>query len=78
MANHGLIVPGATLRQALTVTDEVEEHAAAYLGTLATGGPVLPDVLKMRMSPPLFGSYSQGQRGQEGAWPSGGTGRAAS
>lgn len=63
MANHGLIALGATLRQALAITDEVEEQAAVYLGTLAIGGPVLLNEAQMTDVAAAFRSYGQAQRG---------------
>lgn len=41
MANHGLIALGRDLRSALAITEEMEEQAAVYWGTLAIGGPRL-------------------------------------
>lgn len=59
MANHGLIVLGANLQQALAVTDEIEEQAAVYCGTLAIGGPILLDEEQMREVMAMFASYGQ-------------------
>lgn len=59
MANHGLIVLGANLQQALAVTDEIEEQAAVYCGTLAIGGPILLDEGQMREVMAMFASYGQ-------------------
>lgn len=59
MANHGLIALGANLRQALAVTEEIEEQAAVYWGTLAIGGPALLDEGQMRAVMAAFGRYGQ-------------------
>lgn len=59
MANHGLIALGANLRQALAVTEEIEEQAAVYWGTLAIGGPTLLDDGQMAEVMTAFGGYGQ-------------------
>lgn len=59
MANHGLIALGANLRQALAVTEEIEEQAAVYWGTLAIGGPTLLDEGQMAEVMTAFGGYGQ-------------------
>lgn len=44
LANHGLVVLGASLEQALALTGEAETLATLYLRTLAAGEPtLLPD-----------------------------------
>ena len=44
MANHGLVVIGANLDQALGLTAEAETLARLYLKALAAGTPhILPD-----------------------------------
>ncbi len=59
MANHGLIALGTTLRQALAVTEEIEEQAAVYCGTLAIGGPTLLDEDQMADVAAAFRRYGQ-------------------
>jgi L-fuculose-phosphate aldolase len=59
MANHGLIALGASPRQALAITEEVEEQAAVYLGTLAIGGPILLSDAQMADVAAAFQSYGQ-------------------
>jgi L-fuculose-phosphate aldolase len=59
MANHGLITLGPTLRRALAITDEIEQQAAVYYGTLAIGGPVLLDDRQMEEVFDAFRGYGQ-------------------
>ena len=59
MANHGLIAIGPDLRTALAITEEIEEHAAVYWGTLAIGGPVLLDAAEMQRILTAFAGYGQ-------------------
>jgi L-fuculose-phosphate aldolase len=59
MANHGLIAIGSDLRQALAITDEIEEQAAVYWGTLAIGGPTLLDAAEMQRILTAFAGYGQ-------------------
>lgn len=47
MANHGLVTLGATLEQALSIAEQIEEQAAVYWGTLLIGGPRLLDEAAM-------------------------------
>lgn len=50
MANHGLIVVGRDLEQALALVQEAETLARAFLATLAAGGPhILPDDEMLRV-----------------------------
>lgn len=59
MANHGLITLGPDLRHALAITEEIEEQAAVYWGTLAIGGPTLLDDAEMQRILVAFGGYGQ-------------------
>jgi L-fuculose-phosphate aldolase len=65
MANHGMIALGPDLRHALAVTEEIEEQAAVYWGTLAIGGPVLLGDAEMNVILDAFKSYGQGARRKE-------------
>lgn len=59
MANHGLIALGPDLRHALAITEEIEEQAAVYWGTLAIGGPTLLDRAEMDRILVAFAGYGQ-------------------
>lgn len=59
MANHGLIALGTSLRRALAITEEIEEQAAVYWGTLAIGGPRLLNEGQMREVMDAFSGYGQ-------------------
>lgn len=59
MANHGLIALGPDLRTALAITEEIEEQAAVYWGTLAIGGPTLLDAAEMQRILGAFAGYGQ-------------------
>jgi len=59
MANHGLIALGTTLRRALAVTEEIEQQAAVYYGTLVIGGPVLLNDAQMDNVFDAFRAYGQ-------------------
>ena len=47
MANHGLVAGGATLAQAMKVTQEVESLCEVYLKALAVGEPAVLDSAQM-------------------------------
>lgn len=59
MANHGLIALGPNLPTALAISEEIEEQAAVYCGTLAIGGPQLLDTQEMARILTAFRSYGQ-------------------
>ncbi len=59
LANHGQIATGATLADALSLAELVEEQAKIYWGTLAVGGPVLLDESQMAEVKAAFASYGQ-------------------
>ena len=59
MANHGQIVAAPNLDFALAITEEVEEQAAVYWGTLAIGGPNLLSEDEMSRILQRFRSYGQ-------------------
>lgn len=59
MANHGQIVAAPNLDFALAITEEVEEQAAVYWGTLAIGGPNLLAEDEMNRILQRFRSYGQ-------------------
>ncbi len=59
MANHGQIVAAPNLDFALAITEEVEEQAAVYWGTLAIGGPNLLAEDEMSRILQRFRSYGQ-------------------
>lgn len=59
LANHGQIATGATLADALTLAELVEEQAKIYWGTLAVGGPVLLDTGQMAEVNAAFATYGQ-------------------
>lgn len=60
MANHGLIALGPSLPVAMAITEEIEEQAAVYCGTLAIGGPKLLDNAEMARILGVFRRYGQG------------------
>lgn len=59
MANHGQIVVARNLDAALAITEEIEEQAAVYWGTLAIGGPKLLSGEEMELILQRFRSYGQ-------------------
>lgn len=59
MANHGQIVVARNLDSALAITEEIEEQAAVYWGTLAIGGPKLLSGEEMDLILQRFRSYGQ-------------------
>jgi len=59
MANHGLIVAAPNLSRALFITEEVEEQAAVYWGTLAIGGPTTLTDAQMSEIFRQFKNYGQ-------------------
>jgi L-fuculose-phosphate aldolase len=59
MANHGQLATGADLKSALQLSEEIEELAAVYWGTLAIGGPVLLNDKQMDEAIAQFASYGQ-------------------
>lgn len=59
MANHGQIVAAPNLDFALAITEEVEEQAGVYWGTLAIGGPNLLAEDEMNRILQRFRSYGQ-------------------
>ena len=59
MANHGQIVVARNLDAALAITEEIEEQAAVYWGTLAIGGPKLLSGEEMENILQRFRSYGQ-------------------
>lgn len=59
MANHGQIVVARNLDSALAITEEIEEQAAVYWGTLAIGGPKLLSGDEMDVILQRFRSYGQ-------------------
>ena len=59
MANHGQITLGRSLRQAMSIAEEMEEQAAVYWGTLAIGGPTQLDEAQMTEVLRRFGTYGQ-------------------
>ena len=64
MANHGLIAIGPDLRHAFAITEEIEEQAAVYWGTLAIGGPVLLGDTEMNRILAAFAGYGQKSAGK--------------
>lgn len=63
MANHGLVVVGATLDDALSLAVEVEELCAQYWRAKLMGEPVLLDDVEMDEVLERFKHY--GQRGED-------------
>jgi L-fuculose-phosphate aldolase len=59
MANHGQIVVARNLDAALSITEEIEEQAAVYWGTLAIGGPKLLSQDEMGQILQRFKGYGQ-------------------
>jgi L-fuculose-phosphate aldolase len=59
MANHGQIVVARNLDAALSITEEIEEQAAVYWGTLAIGGPKLLSQDEMGVILQRFKGYGQ-------------------
>jgi len=59
MANHGQIVVARNLDAALSITEEIEEQAAVYWGTLAIGGPKLLSEDEMGVILQRFKGYGQ-------------------
>jgi len=59
MANHGQIVVARNLDSALAITEEIEEQAAVYWGTLAIGGPKLLSGDEMDVILQRFRSHGQ-------------------
>lgn len=59
MANHGQIVVARNLDAALSITEEIEEQAAVYWGTLAIGGPKLLSEDEMGLILQRFKGYGQ-------------------
>lgn len=59
MANHGQIVVARNLDAALSITEEIEEQAAVYWGTLAIGGPKLLSEDEMGAILQRFKGYGQ-------------------
>jgi L-fuculose-phosphate aldolase len=62
LATHGLVAAGATLREAMKVTIEIESLCDSYLRALAVGQPVLLSADEMRVVIERFRSYGQGAR----------------
>lgn len=60
LANHGLIVLGRDLNQALALTEEAEVLAKLYLRTLAAGGPQLLSADEMARVVERFRDYGYG------------------
>ena len=63
MANHGQVVIAPSLKHALLITEEVEEQAAIYWGTLAIGGPALLSDDEMSRILDRFKTYGQKKQG---------------
>jgi L-fuculose-phosphate aldolase len=61
LANHGQLTIAANLKTALQLSEEIEEQAAVYWGTLAIGGPQLLSATQMAEALRQFADY--GQRG---------------
>jgi L-fuculose-phosphate aldolase len=59
LANHGQLAIGADLNSALQLSEEVEELAAVYWGTLAIGGPQLLSDKQMSEAIDQFVGYGQ-------------------
>jgi L-fuculose-phosphate aldolase len=60
LATHGLLSAGATLREAMKVTVEIESLCDSYLRALAVGEPVLLSEAEMAAVIERFRSYGQG------------------
>jgi len=63
LANHGQLTIAADLKTALQLSEEIEEQAAVYWGTLAIGGPQLLSETQMTEALRQFADY--GQRGSD-------------
>jgi L-fuculose-phosphate aldolase len=59
MANHGQLTIAADLKSALRLSEEIEEQAAVYWGTLAIGGPQLLSEIQMNEALQQFAGYGQ-------------------
>ena len=62
MANHGLVAAGATLAQAMKVTQEIESLCEVYLKALAVGEPALLSTAQMAEVLEKFRSYGKATR----------------
>jgi len=60
MANHGLVILGADLPQALALTLEAETLAKIYLGALSAGAPVILSDAEMQVIVEKFRSFGYG------------------
>ena len=63
LATHGLVSAGATLREAMKVTLEIESLCDSYLRALAVGEPALLSEAEMAAVIERFRGYGQGGRG---------------
>lgn len=63
LANHGLIVLGASLKDALALGVEIETLASIYCRVLALGEPVLLDRTEMAIVIEKFKTYGQQPKG---------------
>ena len=61
MANHGLVAAGASLAQAMKVTQEIEALCGIYLQALSVGEPVLLDAAQMAEVIEKFRHYGKTQ-----------------
>jgi L-fuculose-phosphate aldolase len=59
MSNHGQIAVAKNLARAYSITEQVEEQASIYWGTLAIGGPVLLSDEQMQAILQQFKTYGQ-------------------
>lgn len=64
LANHGLVVLGSSLEQALALTGEAETLATLYLRTLAAGGPNLLSDEEMARVVERFRAFGYGPVGE--------------
>ena len=62
-ANHGLVVLGSNLNQALSLTHEAETLAMIYLRALGAGSPVMLSDAEMRTICEKFKAYGYGPVG---------------
>ena len=62
MANHGLVAGGATLAQAMKVTQEIEALCEVYLKALAVAEPTVLDAAQMAEVINKFKSYGKAAR----------------
>ncbi|MEM7427248.1 MAG: class II aldolase/adducin family protein [Pseudomonadota bacterium] len=60
MANHGLIAHGPSLRDALSLTEEIETLASMYLDALAAGEPHILNDQEMEEILQMFKGYRPG------------------